>query len=142
MSIGSDGIMTIDLKTEEGLEDIRSIKKMNFRIIENPDNDFDLEAVIKDYQNWDIPTSEIKEKYQITSRKYKQVIAEIKDRGIPLRPRLPLHCKYYYYKKYDKKWVVKRVFDGKAYYFGYYRTEEEAEARVKELRENNWGGLL
>lgn len=115
---------------------------MNFRIVENPDNDFDLEAVIRDYQNLDISTKEIKEKYDITTGKYQQVIAEIKKRGIPLRSRLPRHCKYYHYRKYDGYYVVKRVFRGKAYYFGYYKTEAEAQARVEELHENNWEGLV
>lgn len=116
-------------------------KTIKFHIIENSEPDYNLEEVIKDYLNTELSTTEIKQKHKITTRKYTKILNEIKKRGLPLRntKHNSLNCKYYYFNK--GYWFVKRVFNQKTYYFGTYKSEEEAKARVKELRENNWNGL-
>lgn len=50
--------------------------------------------------------------------------------------------KYYSFVKNENAFQVQKVIDGKKVYFGYYKTEEEAKARVEELKNNNWDGLL
>lgn len=116
---------------------------IRFRIIENPEPDYNIEEVIKEYLDTELTTQEIKKKHSLTTGKYSQVLMEVKRRGLPLRSSWhhQSKCKYYYYKG-DGYYAVKRVFKGKAYYFGYFKTEEEAKERVKELWDNGWDGFL
>ena len=44
--------------------------------------------------------------------------------------------KFYRYEKRYKRYVVNKTIKSHAYYFGSYKTEEEAKARVKELEAN------
>lgn len=50
--------------------------------------------------------------------------------------------KYYTFIKNENAFQVQRFIGGVKVYFGYYRTEDEAKARVEELKNNNWDGLL
>lgn len=115
---------------------------MNFKVVENSRPDYDVEEVIKDYLNTELSTIEIKQKHKITTKKYTKILNEIKKRGLPLRNAKHNSRKCKYYSFIQGYWVVKRIFNQKTYYFGKYRSEEEAKARVNELRENNWNGLL
>lgn len=51
-------------------------------------------------------------------------------------------AKYYRYDEHAKKWRIYKTVDGKYTNFGYYDTEEEAQAMVKYLKENNWDRSL
>ena len=117
---------------------------MNFNIIENPDPGYNIEEVIKDYMNMDIPVKDIKEKYGITKGRWQTLLKHFKDEGIPMRTnnRLNTPPKYYTKDKRYNRWYVQRTIRGHQYGFGAYATEEEAQARVQELHENNWNGLL
>lgn len=117
---------------------------MKFNIIENPDPGYNIEDVQKDYQNPDITVKEIREKYGITPGAWKNILRHWKNEGVPLRSNCRLTRKPNYY-TLDKRygiWYVQRTVKNRCYRFGGYKTEEEAKARVEELHENNWEGLL
>lgn len=46
--------------------------------------------------------------------------------------------KYYTFNKKDNAFVVQKWVNGEKVHFGYYKTEEEAKARVEELKKNGW----
>ena len=115
---------------------------MNFNIIENPEPEYNIEEIIQDYNNYNIRVSEIQAKHGITrSTWHNTILRKLREHKVPLRdPRIHYKPRYYY--KIGKRYRVQRVINGKCKYFGYYNTIEEAQAKVKELEENNWNGLL
>lgn len=120
---------------------------MNFRIIENPYDDYPFDDIIRDYTAKELTVVEIREKYDITSRKWlRDVLPVLKEWGVPLRghsstKRTARKFKNYYL-TVEGKFRVGKTINNKHYSFGEFKTEEEAEARVNELRENNWDGLI
>ena len=113
---------------------------MKFRIIEKPEPTYDIEEVLKDYTETDLPVKEIREKYGISQGQWLTILKHWKREGVTMRGyNKP---KFYRYEKRYKRYVVNKTIKSHAYYFGSYRTEEEAKARVRELEENNWNGLL
>ena len=61
---------------------------MNFKIVENPEPDYNIEEIIQDYQNLDLTVKEIREKHGIgKSRWDKNILNQIRERGVPLRDR-------------------------------------------------------
>ena len=116
---------------------------MNFRIVENADKGYDEQDVIKDYLNHDIPVREIKEKYGISDGSWVTLLKHWKKDGIPIRSgRNRDNPRYYIFDKRYGRWSVVRTIHSRTHNFGRYDTEEEAQNRVKELKENNWNGLL
>ena len=124
---------------------------MNFNIIDGYD-DIDYDTLLEDYRNLELSVKEIQKKHGLTIGKWQSITREWKEKGIKLRGRQNqrknhypgeyIGAKNYYYSKSIGKYTVSKHINGKYYYFGTFGTEEEAQARVKELRENNWDGLL
>lgn len=46
--------------------------------------------------------------------------------------------KFFYYDNKWGKYIVRKIIAGKMHYFGAYKTQEEAEKRVEELKAKNW----
>ena len=115
---------------------------MNFRIVENPDPGYDLEEVKKDYLNPEIPVKDIKKKYGITNGTWVTILKHWKKEGVPLRSPRNRDKIPKYYGKNRGRYYVTRMIKGRNYSFGGYATEEEAQAKVKELEANSWNGLL
>ena len=119
---------------------------MNFNIIENPRDDYNLDEIIQDYTNLELPVTKIREKYGLSQGKWERILKEMREKDVPIRDKhynryLKLG-KYYYYNKKLGLYHIIRVFKGKHYSFGYFKTEKEAQERVEELHENGWDGLL
>ena len=125
---------------------------MNFNIVNGHDN-FDYEQIKKDYQNLDLSVKTIREKYDLSMGKWQRITKQFKEDGIPLRNRHRQServyrtkkfsgAKNYYYDKITMKWRVIKYIGGKCYYFGSYVEEQDAIDKVRELRQNNWEGLL
>ncbi|WP_296885109.1 hypothetical protein [uncultured Methanobrevibacter sp.] len=123
---------------------------MDFNIIDGHD-DFDHEAILQDYQNLDLTVREIKEKYDIGDSKWQTITRHWKEAGIPLRGRMNRKKHQYittpfasknYSKTTSGRYRVYKKIKGVNYYFGVFDSEEEARAKVEELRQNNWDGLL
>lgn len=123
---------------------------MEFNIIDGHD-DYDYDDIVQDYLNLKLPVKEIREKHKITPGVWQRILRRFKEDNVPLRnlqkrtPRInnyqPMGCKNYT-KLSNGKYRVYKSIRGKCYLFGNYETEEEAIARVQELKSNNWGGLL
>ena len=124
---------------------------MNFNIVENADDEYDYEAIKKDYANLSIPVKEIRDKHGLSAAKWYRIVKQFKAEGMPLRNKYThapreynshaLSAKNYTKNKIGKFVVAKRI-KGKHHYFGTYETEQEAIARVQELRENGWNGFI
>ena len=120
---------------------------MNFNIIDGTD-DLDYDMVLQDYQNLELSVREIKEKHGITDGKWQRITKQWREQGITLRskyhrtgyPVYTFRCKNYTLN--NGRYKVYKEINGKKHYFGTYETEEEAKAKVKELWDNNWNGLL
>jgi len=52
--------------------------------------------------------------------------------------------KYYYFANYYGYgyWVVRRTINGERHNFGHFKSEAEAQQKVRELDSNGWEGLL
>ena len=113
---------------------------MKFKVVENHQPSYDIEEVKKDYTETDLPVKEIRAKYGISQGQWLTILKHWKREGVTMRGyNKP---KFYRYEKRYKRYVVNKTIKSHAYYFGSYKTEEEAKARVRELEENNWNGLL
>lgn len=111
---------------------------VNFKIIEN-DYDDDKYGEWVELYNRGVPMLEMQKVLGINSYKYrkfrKQALSEgkVKDRKSQRKP------KYYYRTRHGTFIVNKRNKRGQTVHYGTFKTEAEAEARVKELKKNNWG---
>lgn len=123
---------------------------MNFNIIDGHDN-IDYESVLRDYQNLDLTVREIKEKHGISDGRWQTITKHWKEAGIPLRGRMNRKKHRYiatpfasknYTKTTSGRYRVYKKIKGVNYNFGVFDSEEEARAKVEELRQNNWEGLL
>ena len=113
---------------------------MKFKVVENHQPAYDIEEVKKDYTETNLSVKQIREKYGISQGQWLTILKHWKREGVTMRGyNKP---KFYRYEKRYKRYVVNKTIKSHAYYFGSYRTEEEAKARVRELEENNWNGLL
>ena len=115
---------------------------MKFNIIEKPDPTYNPDEVLIDYQNPDITVKEIKAKYGITNGKWLTLLKHWKRDGVKLRSPRNRDRVPKYYTKNRGRYYVTRMIHCRNYSFGGFATEEEAQARVKELEANNWEGLL
>lgn len=117
-----------------------------FNVIENQQDSYDFQELTKDYLNLDLSVKEIKEKHNITSGGWQTVLKRLKEHGITMRgynKRQGVRkAKHYYYDRSIKAYRVHKYIGDEYYLFGSYKTEKEAQARVEELKQNNWGGLL
>lgn len=116
---------------------------MNFRVIEGVEDSFDYEEIKKDYLNPELSVKSIKEKYNISNSKWdNRIIKRFKEENIPLRCRSGLGNNSKNYCKSKNRFMVYKTVNRVKYHFGYYKTEDEAKARVEELKMNGWDGLL
>lgn len=119
---------------------------MNFTLKQTPYYSYNMDELIKDYENMELSVNEIKEKHNIGSGAWQTVLKRLKEQGVPMRgynkPSGVRKARYYYWDKHTQSWRVYKFINGKQLGFGGYRTEKEAQARVKELKKNNWDGLL
>lgn len=114
---------------------------VNFRIVENDygDRESEFQEWVRLY-NTGMLVKDINQKLKLSAYMYKKYRSRalqeglIKDRRKEYQPR-------YYYKNNKGKYMVRRKNqEGKIIYYGTYKTEKEAKARVDELKKNNWGG--
>ena len=119
---------------------------MNFNIKQSEYYPYNMTELIKDYENMELSVNEIKEKHNIGSGTWQTVLKRLKERGVTMRgyskPRGVRKARYYYWDKHSQSWRVYRFINGKYHGFGGYKLEKEAQARVEELKQNNWEGLL
>ena len=119
---------------------------MNFKLKKSEYYPYNITELIKDYQNSDLSVKEIREKHNIGSGAWQTVLKRLKERGVGMRgysKTQPVRkAKHYWFDKHSQSWRVYKFINGKQVGFGGYRTEKEAQARVEELKQNNWEGLL
>lgn len=119
---------------------------MNFNIKQTEYCPYNMEELIQDYNNLDLSVQEIKEKHNITSGGWQTVLKRLKEHGITMRGYNKRQCmrkaKHYYYDRSIKAYRVHKYIGDEHYLFGSYKTEKEAQSRVEELKESNWGGLI
>ncbi len=121
-------------------------RDVSFRIVENPVEDYDLDEIIRDYQNLELSVHDIRLKYGFTRSNWRSVLRCMQEQGVVLRSKdkgskAQQKGRYYYRRPYGG-FIVKRVINGIVYHFGTYWSEDEAKARVEELNGNGWDGLL
>lgn len=108
---------------------------VNFNLIEGDYNpNFPYDTVKKEYRDG-LPVKEIRKKHGLNNGQWSRFLKELKSEGFPLRGDNP---RFYIHDKTRRMYKVERVINGKRVFFGYFKTEEEAQARVKQLKENNW----
>lgn len=116
-----------------------------FNIIEGEYNlPFPYEEIKEDYYNSNLLVREIRNKYKLSPGDWKIFCEQIKKEGLPLKTS---YCrlgtgKYYYWDKNRGMFKVQRHIGDNTIFFGYYPTEDEAQARVEELHDCQWNGLL
>ena len=121
---------------------------MNFRLIEGKYEDLPLNEIKKDYMACELTIPELREKYDLSVNNWDRIRRQFKKEGVPMRTLKeranPKHHTFKiaknYYQTKNGKWRVQKVIDGKYHHFGTFDTEEEAQAKVKELKENGWNG--
>ena len=105
---------------------------------------FPYEEIKEDYYNSSLLVEEIKKKYQLSKGDWKRFRKQLKEEGLPLktvRNRMGTG-KYFYWCEKRGMYKVQRHFKRKTVFFGYYPTEEAAQARIDELNRNGWEGYL
>lgn len=115
---------------------------MNFNITDG--DTIDYEQAKQDYING-LRSKSFRKKYNIGASAYGSLLKRFREDGIEVHVRGKYKtptAKYYHYNKVSNHYVVTRKVKGKSFYFGYFLTEKEAQARVEELKQNNWEGLL
>ena len=113
---------------------------MQFRISEGKGINY--EQAKKDYIEG-LHGVKFRDKHNLGLSAYNRLLKRFREEGITIYNN-KLDAKYYYHsKKADVYVVCRRIgVSGKFHYFGNYKTEDEAKARVEELKANNWEGLL
>lgn len=121
--------------------------KMEFTISDGVklEDTIDWEQLKEDYQNLEMTVPEIKEKYGVTNSQWNRVRRQLKEDGVPLRNRgrvrnsyCSYHAKHYHVDKKSGKFLVRKVVKGEYIRFGLFDTEDEAKAKVEELKANGW----
>lgn len=118
---------------------------MNFKIVEGVSLDYD--EAKKAYLNG-IRGVNLRKMFNIGSSQYQRLLTRFREDGIiiPRKGNVSVgkQPKYYYRNlcKGRSYWTVSRTINWKRHYFGHYKTQAEAKAKVKELEANNWEGLL
>jgi hypothetical protein len=118
---------------------------MNFNIIDGDYFDYDKakEAYLKGIRG-----NNLRKKFGIGRSQYVRLLKRFREDGIiiPHKGNVQINNapKYYYNHICNgySYWTVSRTINYKLHYFGHFKTEAEAQQRVKELEENNWEGLI
>ena len=111
---------------------------MNFRIIENS---YDTEEVYEKFiqlYNDNVPMKEMQKQLGFNNYKYRKFRKQALSEGRINDRRKSRKSKYYYKTSKGSFVVSKRNKDGEQVRYGYYKTESEAQARVRELKQKNW----
>lgn len=111
---------------------------MNFRVIENNDEDMYLEWV--ELYNQGMLIKEINEKLGLSDYMYRKYRREALKSGLIKDRRKTYEPKYYYKTSKGYYSVNHRNEKGVMQYYGLYKTEKEAKKKVEELKKNNWRG--
>lgn len=110
---------------------------MNFRIIENYNEDKLYEDFKRDFINPEVTQKDIKEKYDMGNGKYaklrKRVCGELGLKRKPSKPNIRKHIIKYY-----DKWVIRKKIDGDLKYFGTFKNFEDAQKVRDELVKCGW----
>lgn len=123
------------------------ISMVEFNIVEGSrlEDELDWDNLKKDYQDLTLTVAEIQTKYGLTNSKWQTVRKHLESEGIPLRNRGRVknsygdhNAKHYHKDKRSGKYLVRKVLDGKYTVFGLFDTENEAKAKVEELKRNGW----
>ena len=123
---------------------------ITFHLIEGDTTDYPYEEVKYDYYHTNMLNREIMAKYDLTISQWRRFIKQLKEDGLPLRSypkgynlkKKGKPVKNYYFEKSKGKFKVEKSIRGRKVFFGYCRTEKEAQERVALLRTNKWDGLL
>ena len=119
---------------------------VNCRIIE--EDYVDRYAEMKEAYLNGIRGARLREKFGMGRSAYKRLLNEFREDGVTIshrgRVKVDSKPKYYYPATYGtyRYWVVRRTINWKVYNFGYFKSEAEAQQKVRELEQNNWEGLL
>ncbi|MBR0059629.1 MAG: hypothetical protein IJP99_10685 [Methanobrevibacter sp.] len=118
---------------------------MNFKIVDG--NPIDYEEVKKDYLNG-IVSKALCKKHNIGTSQYLRILKRFREEGVIGKGRIyrngvtnPKWYRTTTSSNGTKSYEVRRMFNTKMYTFGRFKTEEEAQARVEELKSNGWDGL-
>ena len=118
---------------------------MEFNIVESKTLNY--EEVKQAYLNG-IRGNRLRKKFGIGRSQYTRLLNRFREDGIiiPKKGNVAINNtpKYYYNNICNgiPYWTVSRTINYKHHYFGHYKTEAEAQQRVKELQENNWDGVF
>lgn len=115
---------------------------MNFNIIENhnPYSDI-IKDFADDYNSRELYAYELREKYHLNANSFRNIRKQalkqglINNRRYVCKKNIP---KNYYYHKTNHVWCVVKNINHERVYFGGYKTEEEAQLIVEELKKCNW----
>ncbi len=91
----------------------------------------------RDYLGFDLSNHEIREKYGLTWKEFRELSEEVKsDLGLSRRPKKPVKGKFYY--KTDTGFIIQKRVDGVTTYFGHTPTEELAKKCVELCKKHHW----
>lgn len=124
------------------------MSRPNFRIIENaPRKEINLEEFEEDFKLKEMTIKELKQKYDIGEAEYRRLKKELAEKGVyrttpygrkpkPKRIRHSNWGKNYSYR--DGAWNISKIINGKSLFYGRYKTENDAQKVVIELRKCDW----
>ena len=118
---------------------------MEFNIVDGEQIDYE---EIKQAYLEGVRGRKLREMFGIGTSQYTRILVRFREDGIivPQKGNVVVNNEPKYYQRNMCNgicyWVVSRTVNWKRHYFGRYKTEAEAQARVKELKENNWEGVF
>ena len=117
------------------------MRVVNFKVIENDyiDRESEFQEWVRLY-NSEMLVKDINKKLNVSPYMYKKYRKRALQEGLIKDRRKEYKPKYYYKSNTGTYKVHHRNSEGKIIYYGTYKTQKEAEARVDELIKNNWGG--
>ena len=117
---------------------------MNFKIKEQKTINYNQ---AKEAYQQGIKGKKLRRMFNLGTSQYMALLKDFRAEGLPVKttsnkPKREIKKYYKHLCKGITYWSVSKIKNGETHYFGHYKTQAEAEARVKELKENNWEGLL
>lgn len=116
-------------------------KRPNFKIVENSET-VNYEDFKKDYMGNELTVDQIRKKYNLGNCAYYGLIKKVEEetgfyRKKTNKTKNTREPKYYTGDKY-RGYSVQKIINNKRFYFGNYRTIDEAKKVVEWLKEHNW----
>ena len=91
----------------------------------------------KDYLDFELSNREIRDKYGLTWKEFKELSEEVKsDLGLSRRPKKPIEGKFYY--KTPTGFLIQKRINGVPEYLGHVKTEEIARKCVELCKKCGW----